>query len=274
MERIEAGWRVGDMAVGTPQDVRDGLGWRFRRRALRRSTGESARAEYWAASARLERERLDEMVVAGRRFRVVRAERFLRHGLSGPETPRPDDEDDAAAEGLLGPGEIPGSAALSGERWEVVPEGRMVPADVTRDARAALTTHPRVVLLAVRFAVVEDKDGHWVPLANATMPNPAEARRALETYFETVAPLTLELSREEQAAYHEAARLQHDRPADRVRVAGRAFRVVRVESAVRVGPDGPEPARPSDHDPHSPLTGETAELRTWDLVDDDRWPDS
>ena len=76
-------------------------------------------------------------------------------------------------------------------------------------------------------------------------------------------------SNEEVAAYRRAAlRLEQER-LHQVRVAGRRFRIVRVETAVRIGPDGPEPPRPSDHDPAPPLTGETEELRTWDLIGDD-----
>jgi hypothetical protein len=82
-------------------------------------------------------------------------------------------------------------------------------------------------------------------------------------------PVLLEPPEEELAAYREAAlRLERDR-VHQVRVADRRFRIIRVETAVRVGPDGPEPPRPSDHDPDLPITGETEELRTWDLIDED-----
>jgi hypothetical protein len=278
MEQTAAGWLMSTMTDPTPQAARDGLGWWFRIQARRRSTGEADREEYWAASALLERERRNELVVAGRRFRVVRADRFFRYGLTGPEPPRSTDSDTDRAPrpgahekltaGLLGPGETPGSAALLGERWEAVPKGTMVPAEVTRDAQRALTSHPRIAMLLPRFAVTEDKDGHWPAQTSAT-PSPRDARRALATYFRQIVPMMLEPSGAELAAYRQAAqRLEEDR-VHQVRVAGRRFRIIRVETAVRIGPDGPEPPRPSDHDPDPPLTGETEELRTWDLIDED-----
>jgi hypothetical protein len=46
--------------------------------------------------------------------------------------------------------------------------------------------------------------------------------------------------------------------------------VIRVQTLVRVGPDGPEPVRPSDYDPEPPMTGETAALREMGLIDGDR----
>lgn len=277
MEQTGAGWLMSGMTDPTPQAARDGLGWWFRVQARRRSTAEADREDYWQASALLERERLNELIVAGRRFRVVRADRFFRYGLTGPEPPRSTDPDiepealhsshDLLTGGLLGPGEPPGSAALLGERWEAVPQGPMVPSEVTRDARRALTTHPLIAMLTTRFAITEEKDGHW-PAQTGAIPSPYDARRALATYFREIVPVMLEPAEDELAAYRQAAlRLERERT-HQIRVAGRRFRIIRVESAVRIGPDGPEPPRPSDHDPDPPLTGETEELRTWDLIDD------
>jgi Family of unknown function (DUF5954) len=278
MERTGAGWLMSGMTDPTPQAARDGLGWWFRILARRRSTPEADREEYWEASALLERERRNELTVAGRRFRVVRADRFFRYGLSGPEPPRPTDPDtdtvpryDMFAKltgGLLGPGEIPGGETLLGERWEAVPRGTMVPAEVTRDAQRALTSHPRIAMLVPRFAVAEEKDGHW-PAQTGAIPTPHEARQALATYFRELVPVLLEPSAKELAAYRRAAqRLERER-VHQIHVNGRRFRIMRVETVVRIGPDGPEPPRPSDHDPDPPLTGETEELRTWDLIDED-----
>lgn len=278
MEQVRAGWLMSCMTDPTPQAARDGLGWWFRVLARRRSTGEAEREEYWAASALLERERLNELRVAGRRFRVVRADRFFRYGLNGPESPRSTDPDtdrdpkpgifDVLTGGLLGAGDTPGGEVLLGERWEAVPKGTMVPAEVTREAQRALTTHPKIAMLAPRFAVTEEKDGHW-PAQTGAIPSPADARRALATYFREIVPVMLQPSEEELTDYRRAARLLERDRLHHVRVAGRRFRIVRVETVVRIGADGPEPPRPSDHDPDPPLTGETEELRTWDLIDED-----
>lgn len=48
-----------------------------------------------AAAVRLDWEKIDEMTVLGTRYRVVRAERFIRTGPDGPEPPRPSDPDPA-----------------------------------------------------------------------------------------------------------------------------------------------------------------------------------
>ena len=214
MERTDAGWLMSCMTDPKPQAARDGLGWWFRVLARRRSTAEAEREEYWAASALLERERRDELTVAGRRFRVVRADRFFRYGLTGPEQPRSTDPDtgragehgvlDKLTGGLLGPGETPGGAALLGERWEVTPRGTMVPAEVTRDAQRALTSHPKIAMLVPWFAVAEEKDGHWQAQTGA-IPSPQDARRALATYFREIVPVMLEPTDEEPAAYRQAA---------------------------------------------------------------------
>ena len=90
MEQTVAGWRMDHMSCSTPQEARDGLVYQLRVLARRRSADAVAREEFWAASAVLETERRNEMAVAGRRFRVVRADQFCRHsGLAGPEPPRP-----------------------------------------------------------------------------------------------------------------------------------------------------------------------------------------
>ncbi len=278
MELTDAGWLMSGMNDPTPQSARDGLGWWFRVQARRRSTDPADREDFWEASALLERERRNELTVAGRRFRVVRADRFFRYGLTGPEPPRSTDSDTVVSPehgifvkftaGLLGPSETPGSAALLGERWEAVPRGTMVPPDVTRDAQRALTAYPKIVMLVPRFAVTEEKDGHW-PAQTSAITSPDEARRTLATYFREIVPVMLKPTEAELAAYRHAADRLERECVHQIRVAGRRFRIIRVETAVRVGPDGPEPPRPSDHDPDPPLTGETAELRTWDLIDEE-----
>jgi len=89
MEQTSLAGRMEHMSCPTPQEARDALGWQLRALARRRSTDPAAREEFWSASAVLETERRNEMVVAGRRFRVVRADQFCRHsGLAGPEPPR------------------------------------------------------------------------------------------------------------------------------------------------------------------------------------------
>lgn len=143
----------------------------------------------------------------------------------------------------------------------------MVPPGVTRDARQALTAYPQIVMLPARFAVAENTGKGW-PLVSSAVASPREARLTLATYFTTLVPAMFQPSPQEKVAYQGAARLLERERRGQLTVAGRRFRIIRVERAVRAGPDGPEPPRPSDHDPNPPLTGETAELRTWDLTDE------
>lgn len=274
MERVAGGWLMSGMERTTPQDARDSLAWWFRNMARTPGTPAADRARFWAGSALLERARPNELTVAGRVFRVVRADRFCRFGVDGPEPPRPTDPDalpeprnrrDAGRfdHGPLPPARTPGSPELLGERWENVPEGPVVPPGVTRDARRALVTHPGVARLATRFAAAEQGTGTWPP-HGPFLHSPAYVRDHLATYFDTIVPMMLPSS-DVLAEYRAAAALLRDgtRRAE-VTVLGRRFRVVRVEYVVRVGPDGPEPPRPSDHD--EPLIGDTPGTG---LADDD-----
>lgn len=110
-EEVNGAWRsAGWGLAATPQAARDALSDYFRRvvpgpdsadpgtaRAAialkRRSPGAAACARYRAAADRLDRERLDDVRVADRHFRVVRVEQAVRAGADGPEPPRPSDPD-------------------------------------------------------------------------------------------------------------------------------------------------------------------------------------
>lgn len=262
-ELTDGGWLLSDIDQVTPQEARDSLGWWLRIQARRRSTPEALRAQYWDASAKLESAKLNHLTVAGRRFQVIRADQFCRMSVSGPEPPRATDPvferrrpptkgttPQLLTGGLLPAAHPPGSAALMGERWEIVHRGRMVPPEVTRDAERALVDYPKVAMLPTRFAIVE------------------EACRGLATYCSRIAPELLELTAHESAVYRAAAeRLEHE-TVHQITVAGRRFRITRLATVVRVGSDGPEPPRPSDHDPEPPLTGETEALKTYGRIDD------
>ncbi|MFA1540844.1 DUF5954 family protein [Actinomadura monticuli] len=267
MERVPGGWMMSGMERTTPQDARDSLGWWFRGMARDGDVPESVRAEYRRGAARLDGDlpgsgpagdRPDELTVAGRVFRVVRADRFCRFGPDGPEPPRADDPDalpeprtrrDAHRfdHGLLPEAEVPGSAALFGERWEHVPEGPLVPPGATRDARRALGTHPGIARLPTRFALAEEDAGRW-PAHGPFLHSPAAVREHLAAYLDLVVPLRGASPHDLAACRAAAGRLRDGtRPAE-VAVLSRRFRVVRVDYVVRRGPDGPEPPRPSEQD--------------------------
>ncbi|WP_207946037.1 DUF5954 family protein, partial [Actinomadura sp. 7K534] len=143
------------------------------------------------------------------------------------------------------------------------------PAEVTRDARRALATHPGVVPLATRFAAAERENGAWPP-HGPFLHSPARVRDHLAAYFDTLVPKMLGPSPAVLAEYRAAAALLRDgtRRAE-VTVLGRFFRVVRVEYIVRSGPDGPETPRPSDRDPEDYRTG-SGEHRITGRADDDQ----
>ncbi|WP_067794253.1 DUF5954 family protein [Actinomadura formosensis] len=269
MERVPGGWMMSGMERTSPQDARDSLGWWFRGMARDHA---ALRAEYLRGAARLDRARPDELTVAGRVFRVVRADRFCRLGRDGPEPPRPGDPDalpeprtrrDARRfdHGLLPAARVPGSTALLGERWEHIPAGPEIAPEVTRDACRALTTHPGIARLRTRFAVAERAGGAW-PAQGPFLHSPAAVRDHLAAYFDLVVPLMPGSSPAALTAYRRAANLlRNGIPCAEISVLGRLFRVIRVEYVVRCGPDGPEPPRPSEQDVEEPVTGE---------IDDDR----
>jgi hypothetical protein len=224
-------WRVVALGRRTPQDARELLGAHLRTMAVDSGDpGERARCS--AAARRLELGDTDEVNAGDLRYRVIRAEQFVRTGPEGPEPPRPTDLDPVApgagrrvaarTTGLvLDPGAATGlSDGLL--RLELLSAGQ------------APRTHPGGVLLPTEFAVAEEVAGAWQPLTGSS-PSPQSARDDLADYIRRVAPAA------------STDRLDAERP-DEIAVLGRHFRVVRVEQLVRVGPDGPEPPRPSDAD--------------------------
>ncbi|MFD6695838.1 DUF5954 family protein [Micromonospora aurantiaca (nom. illeg.)] len=68
------------------------------------------------------------------------------------------------------------------------------------------------------------------------------------------------------AAYPQSAEEVDATQANEVTVLDRRFRVIRVETLLRFGSDGPEPPRPSDHDPEPPPEAHFAELRNHGLL--------
>jgi len=78
----------------TPLGARDSLGLYLRVTAPRElRLDDPDRARYAAAADQLDAGRGSDVAAAGRRFRVVRAERLIRIGPDGPEGPRPSDPD-------------------------------------------------------------------------------------------------------------------------------------------------------------------------------------
>lgn len=253
-ERDEGGWELpGHVSAGAPQECRDGLASTFRRLAdeAREAGDQAAHEEYTAAAVRLDRERLDELTVRGSRYRVVRAEQFIRLGPTGPEPPRPSDPDPApVGESHRFPDPVAGfvvdpytatglsEGILKRELLCLAWEEGSVPERVRSDARRAVHSHPGGVLLPASFVMAELLQGRWSPSAGASS-SPQGARDVLTLDLRVVAPIVRKLSDEDRARYARAAdRLDRERGVE-LRVAERHFRLVRVERLLRIGPDGP-----------------------------------
>lgn len=95
-ERVEGHWKAHNPSAshGTPQGARDYMASYLRVMApFELRLPDEERAEYARAADALDEKRSNSLSVAGRRFRVVRAERLIRIGPDGPEGPRPSDFD-------------------------------------------------------------------------------------------------------------------------------------------------------------------------------------
>jgi hypothetical protein len=220
-------------------------------------------AEYTAAVERLDWEALDELTVAGERYRVVRAERFIRMGPDGPEPPRATDPErtdpadgplDPAAGLVIDPDADSGRSAdiLRVELLTALRKNGSVPRDVREDSRAATRSHPGGVLLPATFMAAEREGGRWRPQSTGTAPTPRDARDGLAVQLRVMVPWQKDLTDEEHELYKRAADRLDTEQCDELDVAGRHFRVIRGERLSRIGPDGPEGPRPSDADPEPP----------------------
>jgi Family of unknown function (DUF5954) len=276
-EREQGGWELHPyLSELAPQDARDNMGAHFRRLAqeLELSGNQPGRQECMRAAERIGWEVIDEATVLGTRYRVVRADMFIRSGLAGPERPRPSDPDPGEPGRA---GEIPDPAAgfvidpvvstgMSGaivklELLDAVYPKNAVPPQVRQDSLRAVRTHPGGVLLPPAYTTAELVSGHWKPAQAGAVATPQHARDSLVMYLRVMAPWELSLATEQRAVYAAAAdRLDAERP-DEVEVAGRRLRVVRVERLMRIGPDGPEGPRPSDPDPQPPVMLHAQQLR-------------
>ncbi len=254
-------WQVHALVEDTPQAARDTLAHRLRER-LAETTDPELAAELTAAVRILDWEKVDEIGVAGRAHRIIRADTFARFGPDGPEPPRPTDRDPGQAEEhdsfldrvLVADPAAPtgvGEAMLKVELLTAHYPRAQVPADVYDDSVAAVHSHPNGVVLPTRYAAAECVDGAWRPFSRA-VATPQEARDEITFAFRHIEPRINQLTDGETAAYQQAADdLDHSR-ADETTVLGRRFRVTRIETLLRFAPDGPEGPRRSDPDPDSP----------------------
>ncbi|MFF5257424.1 DUF5954 family protein [Actinomadura viridis] len=258
-ERVAGGWQVVCPCDPLPQGARELLADHLEDTAAYAgapgpgpggAAGPGARALLDAAGE-LRARPVDDLTVAGRRFRVVRIEQLVRTGPDGPEPPRPTDFDPHPRDHRL-PRCRP---------YDRLPDGQATPDLATAellcqllDAAARTGTEPSEsfltpVQLTPAFTVAERSEGRWRPVGRLH-DTPQQARDSLATYFRHVVPAVERPGEAELAAYAEAAELMADSGRrNGIEVAGRRFRIVRLERLTLMGPEGPEPPRPADADP-------------------------
>ncbi|WP_326551405.1 DUF5954 family protein [Micromonospora sp. NBC_01813] len=266
-QEVDGRWRIVRLNADTLQDARDSLASHFRKlysETPPTAENAAARAEYERIYELLDWEPINEPTVNGFRYRIIRAQTFIRMGPDGPEPPRPTDPDphapgttDRSTSHL--DGFVIDPTASTGltdglVRMEMISASYppdAVPADMRADSRRALTTHPNVVLLPVGYTIGACIDGSWRPRSSITYATPQDVRDA-ESFSVDFQPDENTPMEEYMAAY-QRARAEHKPPrTDEFEVRGVPCRVTRIETFVRVGPDGPEGPRPSDPNGHLP----------------------
>lgn len=278
-------WRVLKPVVnGMPQTCRDSLNTCLWFRAKDDTDDPAVRRELLAAVEVLDREPVNEVEACGVRYRIVRGDEFTRCDDNGLEPPRPTDPEPAERSwdgqadhtpfpdldfvldadrrehlahgtGAHGTGAHGGpmAGALRAGLRDFAYRGARFPADVRGDSERAVRSHPQVVLLPTCFGVVERDRIGWEPTLTL-QATPHDARRVLHDAMAEMWPLLYRFDPGKKAVYARAAEEFRARErADEARVAGRVFRICRVERMLRMGPDGPETPRPSDVDEYGPM---------------------
>ncbi|MEU9018897.1 DUF5954 family protein [Actinomadura sp. NPDC048394] len=258
-ERVSGGWQVVCPPDPLPQGARELLADHLDDRAARLDG--AAAGEFRRAADELRSGPRDTVAAAGRRFAIVRVEQLVRTGPDGPEPPRPSDPDPR-----------PASVPASYRRPYDLLSGEGTGSDLATaellcqvlDAAALSGSEPSgafltPVALAPAFTVAErgpaapggpSRERRWRPVGRLHA-TPQQARDSLIGYLRDVAPAVEALSETDTDAHAEAAEVLAEEPRrNGITVAGRRFRIVRIERITLMGPDGPEPPRPTDFDSH------------------------
>ncbi|KOU24160.1 hypothetical protein ADK52_14590 [Streptomyces sp. WM6372] len=285
-------WRVVSAVTGgCPQQARDSMNSLLWFRAKDDAHDRAERRALLAAVARLDVERVDEVAVAGIRYRIVRAEEYAVTGPDGIEGPRPSDPEPPVPDwsrGSAGPDvdddlvldpDAPVTPAQAVEQLALRGlsySGGRFPEDVRSDAQRALDSHPDVLLLPPSFMIVERSAGGWTPV-NGPHTSAHSARKALDFSLTWMWPRMRGLiaydadmhsdartvtaagagstgpAAAELAEYAAAAdRLRAGCRVNRVEFQGSMYEIARTRRLVRWGVDGPEGPRPSDVNTQDP----------------------
>ncbi|MFI0484643.1 DUF5954 family protein [Actinomadura sp. 9N215] len=248
-ERVEHGWQIVCPCDPLPQGARELLAVHLEDRAARAADVAAAR-RLVAAARTLQDEAADEVTAGGRRFRIVRIEQLVRTGPDGPEPPRPTDLD-----------ALPAGDRVAGRPYDLLPEDgaasgyamsellcQVLDASAAPGGEASSGAFLTPVALAPAFTVAERGERRWRPVGRLH-DAPQQARDSLVTYFRHVVPAVESPAATDVARFAEAAELMEDETRrNGIAVAGRRFRIVRIERVTLMGPDGPEPPRPTDFD--------------------------
>ncbi|WP_433468478.1 DUF5954 family protein [Spirillospora sp. CA-128828] len=247
-EHVPGGWQIVCPCDPLPQGARELLAAHLEDRAALLDGAEAL--DLLSAARTLRCEPADEVTADGRRFRIVRIEQLVRTGMDGPEPPRPTDLDPLPAARRVPPG----------RPHELLPEegpaSDLATAELlcqVLDAAAATGKEPTgafltPVALAPAFTVAERGERRWRPVGRL-YDAPQQARDSLVTYFRHVVPAVESPAASDVEQFAEAAELMEDETRrNGIAVAGRRFRIVRIERITLMGPDGPEPPRPTDFD--------------------------
>lgn len=284
-------WRViVAVTLGCPQQARDSLNSRLWFRAKDDADGPEERRALLAAVTRLETERVDEVAVAGTRFRIVRAEEYAAVGSRGTmEGPRPTDPEPLAPDwsrasrgpevddGLVLDPTAPVTPTQVAEQLalrDLCYTGDRFPEDVRADSRRALDLHPDILLLPPSFTVVERSTNSWAPVSGPHA-SAHSARRSLDFALTWTWPRMRGLipidaavdvdarteaegdgaarPREDLAEYAKAATALRAGRVNRLKFQGTVYQIARTRRLLRWGPDGPEGPRPSDVNSQDPM---------------------
>ncbi|QQN80058.1 DUF5954 family protein [Streptomyces sp. XC 2026] len=139
------------------------------------------------------------------------------------------------------------------------------PVSVISDTEAwrARDTYPDIMGRGPMFALVEQEaDGRWrVLLADEGNPQGCRDELARECRLRAADAVAVK-DREAQRLWLTGARRMDWEKLNELKVGEHRFRIARGDMFIRMGPDGPEPPRPSDPDPMRPGEGHRARPRT------------
>ncbi|MCF2533115.1 DUF5954 family protein [Yinghuangia soli] len=263
------GWRIlQSITSGDAQSVRDSLLSVLWFRAKDEADDVAQRRELLAAVGRLETEKVDALTAVGVRYRVVRADEFVRLDAGRPEAPRPTDPEPAEAdwgtqrhgppldEGFVIDPALPVTPMEAAERFamgDLHYAAQRYPPDVRADSAEALHTHPGVVLLPPAFGILQRTEDGWAPVTGP-QSTPQEARKQLHFLLDWLWPRMPALGGAHPDDYAPAAAALRKEPRSHsYELLGRQFLVTRIGRVVRIGDAGPEGPRPSDIDATDPM---------------------